>query len=304
MRDVKEIRAAVGSGNIKSLMGKNDSKAFLYLASRLMALAIPLFVGYYFWSKEWFGLSITMLALYGVQMRFMGWAGFGHELYHRTVFTSSRLNLILFRFFSSINLSNYGFFEVFHPIHHRSPLTTGKDFEGYAALAVQTNYLSVFFQCTLNIPSLIRDIRSLSDNSRGVIELGERYTPELSDLQRTTIINGARRNVLLVCSTLLIAILATDLLFSALVFVSPYIFTFMNDYLAKQQHEDGHWDQESILANTRTVIPNVVLRWLYADMNFHIEHHLYPGIPFYNLRAANEMFSAHYSSIAQPSRTD
>lgn len=32
-------------------MVKDDSKAFLYLASRLITLAIPLVVGYYFWSK-------------------------------------------------------------------------------------------------------------------------------------------------------------------------------------------------------------------------------------------------------------
>ena len=36
--------------------------------------------------------------------------------------------------------------------------------------------------------------------------------------------------------------------------------------------------------NTRTVKLNPILEFLYWNMNYHIEHHMFPKIPFYNLK--------------------
>ena len=35
--------------------------------------------------------------------------------------------------------------------------------------------------------------------------------------------------------------------------------------------------------NTRTVYMNPVSRWLYWNMNYHVEHHMFPMVPYYNL---------------------
>ena len=35
--------------------------------------------------------------------------------------------------------------------------------------------------------------------------------------------------------------------------------------------------------NTRTIALNPVLAFLYWQMNYHIEHHMYAAVPFYNL---------------------
>jgi fatty acid desaturase len=35
--------------------------------------------------------------------------------------------------------------------------------------------------------------------------------------------------------------------------------------------------------NTRTIIVNPFLRFLYWHMNYHIEHHMYAAVPCYNL---------------------
>jgi fatty acid desaturase len=296
MRDEKKIRNAVGSEKIKNLMAKNDFLACAYFFSRLLGLVVPLLVGYVAWDNGNFVVSLILLSIYGIQMRFMGWAGFGHELFHRSVFSSVRLNTLLFRLFSSLNLANYGFFEIFHPIHHRATLKTGGDFEGYAAHNTFSP-ITMFFQCTINMPRFFRDLRILFDNSRGVIALGERYTLEISESQRRIIVNGARGSVLSIFSFTVLAMFVTDFIFGLLITISPYIFTLLNDHLANQQHKNGLWDQESILANTNTVVPNAIVRWLYASMNFHVEHHMFPGVPFYNLHEAHKLFAPHYPSI-------
>ncbi|MEM9655610.1 MAG: fatty acid desaturase [Actinomycetota bacterium] len=49
--------------------------------------------------------------------------------------------------------------------------------------------------------------------------------------------------------------------------------------------------QEDVLdhrLNTRTVYMNPVFRWLYSNMNYHTEHHLFPGVPYYALPALHE----------------
>ena len=41
--------------------------------------------------------------------------------------------------------------------------------------------------------------------------------------------------------------------------------------------------------NTRTVYMNPVCRFLYVNMNYHIEHHMYPMVPFHALPRLHAM---------------
>ena len=46
--------------------------------------------------------------------------------------------------------------------------------------------------------------------------------------------------------------------------------------------------QEDVLdhrLNTRTVYMNPIFRFLYSNMNYHLEHHLFPDVPYYSLPA-------------------
>ena len=41
--------------------------------------------------------------------------------------------------------------------------------------------------------------------------------------------------------------------------------------------------------NTRTVYMNPVSRFIYLNMNYHVEHHMYPAVPYYNLPALHKL---------------
>ena len=41
--------------------------------------------------------------------------------------------------------------------------------------------------------------------------------------------------------------------------------------------------------NTRTVYMNPLLRLLYWNMNYHVEHHMYPTVPFHALPRLHEL---------------
>jgi fatty acid desaturase len=51
--------------------------------------------------------------------------------------------------------------------------------------------------------------------------------------------------------------------------------------------------------NSRTVRMNRVLRFLYWNMNFHIEHHMFPMVPYHALPALHEELRA---DMPAPSR--
>lgn len=66
--------------------------------------------------------AIIALLPHWAAWSFLGWAGLGHELFHRNVFSSRRANAILFRACSILTWSNDAFFELTHPLHHRHTL--------------------------------------------------------------------------------------------------------------------------------------------------------------------------------------
>ena len=41
--------------------------------------------------------------------------------------------------------------------------------------------------------------------------------------------------------------------------------------------------------NTRTVLMNPVFRFLYLNMNYHLEHHMFPAVPYRNLPSLHDM---------------
>lgn len=54
------------------------------------------------------------------------------------------------------------------------------------------------------------------------------------------------------------------------------------------QHAGLREDAHDHRQNTRTFTMNPAFEFLYNNMNYHIEHHLYPLIPFYNLPVLHE----------------
>ena len=48
------------------------------------------------------------------------------------------------------------------------------------------------------------------------------------------------------------------------------------------------------LTQTRTVTSNRVVRFLMCNLNYHLEHHLFPGIPWYNLPRLHDLLQDEY----------
>jgi fatty acid desaturase len=49
------------------------------------------------------------------------------------------------------------------------------------------------------------------------------------------------------------------------------------------------------LTHTRTVTTNRIVRFLLCNLNYHLEHHLFPGIPWYNLPRVHVLLQDEYA---------
>lgn len=71
-----------------------------------------------------------------------------------------------------------------------------------------------------------------------------------------------------------------------LFWVVPYLTSFfMFQYIRSVAEHFGDLAYEDDLSSSRTVMPSLLERFLIAPhhVGFHLEHHLYPGVPYYHL---------------------
>lgn len=72
----------------------------------------------------------------------------------------------------------------------------------------------------------------------------------------------------------------------------PYLSTFfMFQYIRSVAEHYGELEYDDALTSTRTTLPNLVERFFLAphQVGYHLEHHLYPGVPFYHLPQLHEV---------------
>lgn len=274
----------------RKLLVRRDGLAAMLLLARVAFHAALLTGSYLLFLDGHIWAALLLLIPHFMAWSFLGWAGVGHELFHRSVFSGRRLNLVLFRLFSILTWSNYGYFEVTHPVHHRRTLGAG-DLE--AAPQGRLTPLGTLALLTVDVGGLYRRIRILAINAAGAPAKGglaEVFPPGSDEAGQLR--NGAR--AVLAGQALLIAVcLGFGSPFLAFaISLAPFCVSLPNKTLAALQHfnlsaGESLGDYEN---STRTVVLDPITGFFYADMNFHLEHHYFPSIPHYNLRRMHEVF--------------
>lgn len=274
----------------RRLAARRDGLAALLIGVRIAFHVALLAAGTVLFARGHVVAALLVLIPHFLTWSFLGWAGIGHELFHRSVFTRRWPNVALFRLFSILTWSNYGYFEVTHPQHHRTPLGA-MDLE--ASPQERLTRWGTLALLTVDVAALRRRMRVLVLNAAGTIP-GGRFAAMFAPGSREAmqLRNGARG--VLAGQAL---ILATCLAFgapylAAAICLAPFCLTFPNRTLAALQHFNLAADdiRGQYEASTRTVVLDPVTSFFYADMNYHLEHHCFPSIPHYNLRAVHRAF--------------
>lgn len=262
---------------IYSLLTPDDSIAVRDISIRVYFEVALFFVFYYSLEAGELFAAIFFYYLLAVWHSFWGYAGIGHELMHGRVFSSKYLNSFFYNFSSFLVWSNPAFFTKTH-LHHHGHTFSPTDSESLGTTA--WSKLDLVQYLLLDVPLMIRRVSYAILNSFGFKYGLGRILP----IEKNQAVSA--RWIILFNSSLqcFIFLLLGDLVYNMALFFLPFFGQLINRILAKTQHLGlGKYASDGALKNSRSIHLPRVMRFLYANMNYHAEHHLIPTMPYYNL---------------------
>jgi fatty acid desaturase len=175
-----------------------------------------------------------------------------------------------------------------HARHHTDTLVTGRDPE--VAVPVPTDIAGMLLNLFAfkNGP---RELWRVLKNSIGM--LGEEEKTFVPEMEWPRVIREARIWVL-VYSLLIGASFAFASCLPLVLFgLLPGMFgTWLYTFFGLTQHAGLPENVTDHRLNCRTVYMNPVFRFLYWNMNYHVEHHMFPMVPFHALPKLHEAIKA------------
>jgi len=275
----------------KKICQRSNSKAWLHTILYFSVLILTGYLAVISWGT-WY--SIPTFMIYGSVYACSNarW----HEYGHRTVFKTRKLN----DFFYYIS-SFLAFFEPIswrwsHANHHSK--TRFLDLDVEIADPRPTNLRILFFTEFFGYYRVKAEILKIIKHSFRIFKPVKQFSEKeikitVADLvpeqEIDKMVWSSRIFLLIVISTIFLSVLLQSFI-PLLLIVTPQIYGGpLLWILAFTQHAALKFDSNDHRETTRTVILGPILgTFFYANMQYHIEHHVCPQVPFYNLPKFHE----------------
>jgi fatty acid desaturase len=266
--------------SLKELMRRSNAVPLRRLALCLVALG---FLGYLYVSamgSRWF---LPALFLFGSTLSLTVYS-LSHECSHGTVFRSRWLNETIFWATSLLFGQEVLYRRYSHAAHHTHTMFVGHDAQLPFAQPVGLKAYLLWYSGVLYHSQFLRvlflhSLGRFSDKTRS-------FTPpeELPRMVRNSrlfivIYAGAAAVSWYFSTTVLLWIWLLPKLAG-----DPVMLTY-----AGSQHFEKEENTIDLRRSTRSLRPNWLIDLFYWNMSFHIEHHLYPTVPFFALPKLNAL---------------
>lgn len=276
-------RSPIDKGLMKELTRRSDAKGLLQcLGFLLMSIATGTLAYYSFHHWPW---PATVLAVYfhGMCYFFHGHAGI-HELAHGTPFTSKGLNAFFYGLTGILAWINIVRYRTSHMQHHQLTVYSGRDLEVELPwLASRLEWLGYW---TFDVKLMLVNFDIIVRHSFGILK-GEweyRLFPESNPKLRRKLFNYARFVLLVHLSAAAAFIYFEQWILFALFTFSPFIGGILAWSVTLPQHAGLPSDVPDFRLNCRSVKVHPFVGFLHWQMDYHVEHHMYAGVPFYNTK--------------------
>jgi fatty acid desaturase len=197
-----------------------------------------------------------------------------HEATHKTPFASDGLNEWVGRVCGFLILLPFGWFRYFHLAHHRWTNIPGRDPElGNPKPATRAAWV----WHVSGVPYWIAQVRLM-----GGLVMGRAAGEHVPGAALPRIVTEARVmaiGYMIVAASLLV----TPLLFWVWLLPLALGQPFLRLYLLAE-HGDCP-EVANMFENTRTTFTTALMRFVAWNMPYHVEHHVYPAVPFHKLPA-------------------
>lgn len=289
-RKINWYRTPIDKDLLKQLTRRNDSRGLLQAGSFLLIYLVTTYFACYFFVR---GLWIPMIAVAYLHSGFHSFVGMEaavHELSHGTPFKTKWLNEFFYRLFSFLTWNNYLHFRVSHMLHHQFTVHRGLDKEVILTPISFTllDYLSWFFFDFRKFKMFIfTNIAHFFGNAEVDFFFWDPlFLPE--DKRRKQMCNWAR--IVVIGHLILLGVFIYFQLW-ILIFVvtfGSFFATFLSRGCGMQQHLGLNPNVPDWRVSCHTVKFGPLTAYLYWRMNYHVEHHMYAAVPFFNLPKLHE----------------
>ena len=277
-------RSPIPRPELKALMQRSDQPALRDTAIIVALLVISGVAGYFAWGTWW---AVPCFALYGL---FYGGASDSrwHEFGHGTAFKTMWMNNLGYDIACFMIMREPTVWRWSHTRHHTDTIIVGRDPE----IAVPR---------PPDVTGLILNIFALKSTWLALVSVfrhaGGRLTAQeltyIPEGERAKVYREARTWVGIYAAVILVALATRS--FLPFFYIGPIptiIGGWFVIFMGLTQHAGLAEDVLDHRLNTRTVYMNPAFRFLYCNMNYHIEHHMFPTVPYHALPKLHEALKA------------
>ena len=264
---------------MKALMKRSDQPAIRDTVILYGLMVIFAGIGIALWPSWWgapFWLAYGVLYTSASDSRW-------HECGHGTAFKTSWMNDVVYQIASFMIIRNPHTWRWSHARHHTDTIIVGRDPE---IAAMRPPRAMIMLLNVFGLPDMYYGISRMLLNASGRLHPEEAtFVPES---EAPKIIRTARIWCAIYAATILTA-LAMQSILPLMIIGLPRLYGawhfIMTGYLQHGGLADNVLDHR---LNSRTVLMNRVSRFVYWNMNYHVEHHMFPMVPYHRLPELHE----------------
>ncbi|MEO6848960.1 MAG: NADH:ubiquinone reductase (Na(+)-transporting) subunit F [Chthoniobacterales bacterium] len=276
-------QSAIPRETLRALLERRDGPAIRDTILWFVLIFASGYAGYALWGSWW---AIIPFAIYGVLYASTSDSRW-HEAGHGTAFKTDWMNNALYELSSFMVMREATVWRWSHTRHHSDTIIVGRDPE--IAVPRPPNIKKVLrkFFGLLSYPTYFG---RLVRHSLGIMAPDEKtYIPEM---EFSKIYFKARIHLLIYVGIIALAIATHSIL--PLLFVGlPTLYgSWLMVFYGITQHAGLAENVLDHRLNCRTVLTNPIHRYLYWNMNYHLEHHMFPLVPYHALPKLHEAVKA------------
>lgn len=274
------FRPKVDAADIRRLSQKNDRKALRDTVLWLGLMIVFAAAGIALWPSWWsapFWMAYGVLYCSGADSRW-------HECGHKTAFATAWMNNVVYQIACFFIVRSPVVWRASHVRHHTDTIIVGRDPE---IVAMRPPDLMRLVLNIFGIPDTLVLLRRMAAHVAGRISPEE--APYLREADYPKVFLIARIWLGIYLAVIALAVYLGSIL-PLMVIGLPrfygawhYVLTGVLQHLGLAENVTDH------RLNTRTVLMNPISRFIYLNMNYHLEHHMFTMVPYYNLPELHEL---------------
>lgn len=265
---------------IKELMKRRNGPALRDCAIWFGLLILTGAGGVYFWGSWW---ALPFFAVYGVLYGTLSDSRW-HESLHGTPFKTDWMNDWLYNLASFMQIWNPVIWRWSHMRHHTDTTIVGRDPEIGTMRPPQLILMALNIVGLTSVP---RNLLALARHAIGHFTADERDFTPADELPKAAWV--ARIHLAIHASVWLSFVHFGTILPLMLIGLPRAYGVWLLLIIGLSQHAGLAEDVLDHRLNSRTIYLPLPLRFIYWNMNYHVEHHMFMMVPYYNLPRLHEL---------------